>query len=253
MFTTIKQSCDTRWRQFLLPLFVLCGVLFTTSFLLQHLRANETSVAAVYTSPARIAVHEGLFTITIMVESKIPVNTFAGTVHFDPSFLAVEALNYSSSIANLWVSAPSFDNEAGTIEYIGGTTQPGGVVGSGVLFTVTFRAHTSGVTTVGLAEATMLQSDGYGTPVDLAPLTNTVVTISPDPLSQSTPLPSTVPTVETQPEPTKSNPLDLNEDGKVSFSDIGVFLEYYATKDARGDVNNDGVIDENDLKLFLIL
>jgi hypothetical protein len=45
--------------------------------------------------------------------------------------------------------------------------------------------------------------------------------------------------------------VDLNADGVIDFNDLLVFLNLYNTQDPRADFNHDGVIDFNDLLVFL--
>ncbi|MEK7639093.1 MAG: cohesin domain-containing protein [Patescibacteria group bacterium] len=249
----INRENSTRSDYTFFLLLVLIGLTLVVLLTLRFSWADKTSSARVYIDPPRVTVNEGLFTLSVMVESHIPVNTFAGELHFDPSIVTVDVINYGSSIANLWVNAPTYENTTGTIYFVGGTTEAGGFVGSGTLFTVTFRAHRAAVTTVGFTKAEMLQSDGYGTPAELARLTDAIVTISPKPaiLNQPPLHSSQEEDAGVTDEAPVTSDFDLNHDNEISFSDIGVFLEFLRTRNLLADFDKDGTVTERDMDILL--
>lgn len=46
-------------------------------------------------------------------------------------------------------------------------------------------------------------------------------------------------------------PADLDGDGILTTNDIGTFVQYFVSADARADINNDGVVDHGDVQAFV--
>lgn len=189
------------------------------------------------------------FTLKVIVESNIPVNVFQGDIRFDNTVLDVSAIEYNTSIANLWAEEPWYSNGEGTLNFIGGTTKPGGFIGTGELLTIHFTAHTLGNTKIELHETNILQHDGLGTPVVLKQPIDALFTVSEETLAASR---------MNQNKNTTSNfyilneyvSTDLNNDGTTSLVDVSIFMRYLATQNNKGDFSGDRIVDIKDLSIL---
>lgn len=190
------------------------------------------------------------FTIDIVVESKQPVNVFKGELHFDPDILWVESIDYNTSIADLWAKRPWYENGEGTLNFIGGTTRPGGFIGTGELITVTFRTKALGDATVGMRDVRILQHDGLGSETTVADPIDSIFTIEPKLLEAETILMKndTNNTVHVREEVPST---DLNGDGKQSIADVSIFMRDLMTGNTRSDLNQDGSVNNVDLSILL--
>lgn len=187
-------------------------------------------------------------TVEVIVESGVPVNAFAGKLIFDPKQLEVVRIDYNNSIADLWAEKPWYENGAGTINFAGGTTRPGGFTGYDTLLTITFRATTPGGSALSIADAQVLKHDGLGSDATLAAPIDAIFSIE----SASTTLVETGTTKDTVVRITSADtPLDLSSDGKIGLGDVSIFLQLYATGDRRGDFDGNGKTTLKDLSILM--
>ena len=191
-----------------------------------------------------------IFETNIVVSSETPVNVFKGVVHFDPSMLKIEAIDYNTSIADLWAERPWYQNGEGTLNFIGGTTRHGGFIGTGQLITVRFRTLQEGTATINLDEVRILQHDGLGTDVHVNKPIDAIFTVENKALEQQTVFQksTTGPTLHIVPELPQT---DLNRDGKQTIADVSIFMQDLITQDTRSDFNNDGKVNTADLSIIL--
>lgn len=192
------------------------------------------------------------FTVDVVIQSSIPVNVFAGDLVFDHTTLAVQSIDYNTSIADLWAKKPWYSNGDGVINFIGGTTRPGGFIGTDRLIRVTFKALASGPGTLSIAHAQILQHDGLGTEAPLSAPIDALFTVS----ASATPTiennlmhdatPKSSYTVVTKPPSS-----DLNGDGSIDIKDASIMLLHMGSSDMRYDLTQDGAVDLADLRLIL--
>lgn len=188
------------------------------------------------------------FSVTVVVESDVAVNVFAGDLRFDPEVLRIRSIDYNTSIADLWAERPWYSNGEGTMNFAGGTTQPDGFLGEGNLITITFVTQNTGNGNIVIDSARILQHDGLGTDAVLAPSIDSIITINePDTrevLYTSGPRTSYLITKE-------ERSTDLNGDGKQTIADTSIFMTHLATQNERSDFNEDGVVSLADLSILL--
>lgn len=190
------------------------------------------------------------FPISVYVVSDEPTNVFSGMVTFDPNTLVVSAIDYNTSIADLWAVLPWYSNGDGTVTFAGGTTKPGGFTGEGALITITFKSLAPGRANLALQDARILRHDGLGTDVDLvdAPI-DAIFTVSDAELNEKTVLEKTAlgpPVAVLAEEPDT----DLNGDGLHSAGDLSIFMLHLSSQNLRSDFNKDGVVSLRDMSIF---
>lgn len=211
---------------------------------------NTAPEASMHLSPAGGVVNIGKpFSVSVLVESKVPVNAFSGGVAFDASFLRVEGITYNTEIADLWVEKPWYSAGDGEVQFAGGTTKSGGFTGSGDLITITFMPLAAGVSPLAIHNAAIYEHDGFGSAAELTQSIDSLFTI--EALGNQARIiekPSTVTKVAVVDEAVT---FDLNGDGKVSLIDVSIFLLNGLSNDPRFDFNRDGTVDGADRALLL--
>lgn len=210
---------------------------------------KSPSEANVIIFPQEISAAVGAdLTVEVIVESGVPVNAFAGKLTFDPDQLEVVRIDYNNSVADLWAEKPWYENGAGTINFAGGTTRPGGFTGYDTLLTITFRATAAGGSALTISDAQVLKHDGLGSDATLAAPIDAIFSIT----SASTTLIETGTTKDTTVRiASAKTPLDLTGDGKIGLGDVSIFLQLYATGDTRGDFDDNGKTTLADLSILL--
>lgn len=227
---------------------VIAGILGISGFLMAPLVVEKA--ISVRIEPQQGTVIEGdTFTIKIVVDSNTPINVFKGLLRFDDQKLAVESIDYNTSIADLWAEEPWYSNGDGTLNFIGGTTQSGGFTGEGSLVTVTFKAKATGEASIYMEEMQILAHDGLGTNLPITVPIDAVFAISTEQLELETKLATSVPgpiltVVSAAPD------TDLNDDGKQSLADTSIFMSDLVTKNPRSDFNQDGAVNLKDLSIL---
>lgn len=189
-------------------------------------------------------------TLNVMVTANVPVNVFGGEILFDPALLTVASINYNTSIADLWAEEPWYSNGDGSLNFIGGTTKPGGFIGNGFLLSITFETVGEGDAAVAIKEARVLQHDGLGSAVSVATPIDSVYSIRGESTTTETivaknDIGGTV-RVRTQPPTT-----DLNADGRQTFTDLSIFMTHLASQNIRSDFNQDGRVSMADMSIIL--
>ncbi len=197
-------------------------------------------------SATRIVTEHNRFEIEIVVESLVPVNVFAGELHFSKDLLKVTSIDYNTSIADLWAELPWYSNGEGTLNFAGGSTQKGGFLGAGTLIKVTFETLGEGAGIVSIHDPRILLHDGLGTDSNVSDPIEAIFTIEPSGnlLTQS---PIGVSYQVTKEIPTT----DLNRDGKQSIADISIFMLGMGKYDWKHDFNVDGAVNLKDLNIIL--
>lgn len=210
---------------------------------------DETNWQAVMRiEPLEQTLSEGdTFEVKVIVESYVPVNVFAGEVHFNHELLRVKSIDYNTSVANLWAELPWYSNGEGTLNFAGGTTQQGGFVGTGSLISVVFESKQSGQGVISLHRPRILLHDGLGTDADVGAPIDAIITVE----SEKPNLISLKP-LDTVFVITKNPPsTDLNDDGKQTAADVSIFMLNMLGNDARYDFDQDGKVGLKDLNILL--
>ena len=105
------------------------------------------------------------FNVDVIIDAgEDEINAAQTTIIFQSDVLEVTSLNQTGSIFNFWVTEPTFSNDNGTIEFIGGTANA--KTGDGLhVLAITFSARGAGSSTLEPTEAVVTASDGQGSNV----------------------------------------------------------------------------------------
>lgn len=148
------------------------------------------------------------FTVNIRANTDgADINAAEGVLNFNNQELQVIRVSNAGSIFNLWVTEPEFSNGAGTITFGGGTTK-GYKGGSGQIFSVTFKALTSGSHKVRFGSGAMTAADGRGTNI-ISGLNGGTYTVT---AREEQPAPEIVVPANTPGTPDVSSPTHPNPD-----------------------------------------
>ncbi len=190
------------------------------------------------------------FTVTVLVSARTPVNVFKGEIEFDHTKMYVDAIDYNTSIADLWAERPWYQNGDGTLGFIGGTTMRGGFTGNGELITITFRTTSDGAAAIRFHEARILEHDGLGTDVPLILPIDSIFSFEESVINNETVAEpeSSVATIAVVKELPST---DMNGDGAHTLADISIFMLNMLGSEARYDLNVDGKVDAKDLSIMM--
>ena len=228
-------------------------ILAFISFIGVLLTPSEAPLADMRLEPlSGIIRKDESFKIRVAVSADIPVNVFKGEVRFDHTKLRVESIDYNTSIADLWAEKPWYENGAGTINFIGGTTKTGGFLGTGILMTINFVSTDYGPATLSMNGARVLAHDGLGSDVGIEKPIDALFTVEESVLAKATvaspaPRPASISVIEEAPK------TDINNDGKQSIADVSIFL-IGLMKDVpppEYDLNRDGKVNIGDLSTLM--
>lgn len=188
------------------------------------------------------------FTVAIIVSAATPVNAFAGLISFDESILDVDAIDYNTSIADLWAKEPWFSRGNGTITFAGGSTEPGGFTQIGTLLTITFKAKQPGDAKITMRDIKILKHDGLGSTANERVSLDTVFNVVPETIQTTSPQSDITTSIAVV---TTKHGTDLNNDQKTNLRDVSIFMMYLVTGDLRADFNDDKLVNTIDLSLLL--
>ncbi len=140
---------------------VLCFVFIIFLFPLTS-KAATLSAESTITS---VNVGENV-TVNIFVESSDQaINAASGVLVFPKDLLQVVSVSKTGSVFGMWVSEPSYSNEAGSVNFEGIILNPGFKGSSGKIMSVIFQAKKAGNITFNLTSGQVLANNGQGTNV----------------------------------------------------------------------------------------
>lgn len=127
-------------------------------------KPTEASILKLIPGTKNIGVgQEAVLNIIIDTED-VSINATQATLYFPPAVLQVIGVDKAGSVFNFWVEEPTFSNDAGTVNFIGGTSK--GVSGSSLqILKVRFKTVGAGTANLSVSDAAITASDGKGTNV----------------------------------------------------------------------------------------
>jgi hypothetical protein len=200
---------------------------------------------------SKVLTLDETFKVAVVVESSVPVNAFAGELFFDTHSLAIQSIDYNTSIADLWAEKPWYSNGDGTVNFIGGTTRKGGFTGTDTLITVTFKAIGQGNGSLFIRDARILQHDGLGSDAPLSKPIDALFTIAPASTTSSSNLLSKEAEGSRYSVVPKAPSTDLNGDGKQTIADVSILLLHMGSTEQQYDLNGDRKVDLKDMAIIL--
>ena len=186
--------------------------------------------------------------IDITVNTNIPINALGATISFPKNNLEIVGISKEKSFFNLWTEDTSIDEDSGEIHFSGGTTRPGGIMGTGTVLTLMVRAKGSGSAQLDFENIQVFPSDDTGQPLstETHAITYTIETAATPALSSGGTSGQTASNGAILPNP------DLNGDGKINLVDLSILIfKMMAPYDPRYDLNLNGSVGLDDLSILL--
>lgn len=176
VFTAFTGFAENKMRKRYLFLFLfLAGLSF----------ARFASAATAFFSPASGTFAERELPVDILIDTEgVAVNNVNMTVKFPNDLLEVASVSANDSVFSMWVGAPKYSNELGTITFTAGVPNPGFTGETGQILSVLFRVKNQGTATLTFSNVSVRANDGYGTNV-YRDGTKAVYTLNPAPFYES--------------------------------------------------------------------
>jgi hypothetical protein len=167
--------------------------------------------------------------ITLRAESNMLVNALGGTISFPANLIAVSGVTKDTSSISLWSEEPTYSNTEGTIKFSGGIVDNKGALKNAPVLTFTVQALKAGKVTLRMQNGMLLTNNGKGTNLLSREARLLTLWIR---------------------EPNAPSP-DINNDGILSIADVNaLYLKTFRGYDARYDLNQDGKVSWSDVKLL---
>ncbi len=105
------------------------------------------------------------FTVDVKVDSEgTGINAAQGTIQIAKDVLQIVSVDKTGSVFNFWLSDPTFSNDSGQVNFIGGSTS--GFSGKSLeIMSITFKVKGTGKTDIAFTDGAVTASDGSGTNV----------------------------------------------------------------------------------------
>ena len=105
------------------------------------------------------------FTVDVKTDSEgVGINAAQGTVQIAKDVLEIVSVDKAGSVFNFWLTEPTFSNDSGQVNFIGGSTS--GFSGRSLqIIKITYRVKGSGKTDIVFTDGAVTASDGSGTNV----------------------------------------------------------------------------------------
>ena len=167
-------------------------------------------------------------TIQIIADADEPINVIGATITAPPELISISSISRENSIIDLWTQEPSItDNNA--VTFSGGIVTSSGFTGNGTVLSFTVVPTAEGVAEIDFSDSQMLAHDGTGMPVSCS---NSAIVLTIRPQEHPSPDVNGDKTVNLFDFGIVSarlfmayeRPYDLNLDGKITISDIGVLI-----------------------------
>jgi hypothetical protein len=167
-------------------------------------------------------------TLHVIADADTPINVIGGTIFVPTDLLSIESLSRENSIIDLWAEEPAIVNDS-EVHFSGGVINKTGFLGNGRVLTLVVRPIKEGEASIRFDDTQMLAHDGTGMEVTC---NNSPITLSIRP--------------ETYPSP------DVNGDKQVNIFDFGIvsarlFMNYQRLY----DLNLDGRITLSDIGILV--
>lgn len=132
------------------------------------------------------------FTVDVKTDSEgVGINAAQGTVQIAKDVLEIVSVDKAGSVFNFWLTEPTFSNDSGQVNFIGGSTS--GFSGRSLqIVKITYRVKGSGKTDIIFTDGAVTASDGSGTNVLTAMKGLSITSVPSSELETITPRPTQI-------------------------------------------------------------
>lgn len=235
LFNHPQKHLRTSPVRYMFPLFLGLAALLGASAL------SSVSYSYIRIEPSQSTLVTGdRFSITVYANAHVPVNAVIVTLAFPADVVEIEGVDTGDSVITLWTEQPYIKNNR---VYLQGGTYKRGFIGEHKIATIKAIAKKTGPAEFSVSELSLLAGDGKGTPVLTGKPDGSKVALTVnDPLQK----PSTIAA-----DASVLIVTDINNDGKVTLSDINSFVVAWQTQTSVYDFNSDGKMTFQDFGIIL--
>lgn len=181
-----------------------------------------------------------IISVDVFAFAQVPVNAVDVTLTFDPAAVQVTSVDRGQSVLTIWTEDPKIEKDRVILR--GGTFRKG-FIGEHKIATIELRAKQTGQSQFSIGNVMLLAGDGAGTPVSVADLNQSKVSLY-------------VYDESTKPGSIGVNVAlniitDLDNDGMVSLKDVSAFMSAWTSKNTLYDFNGDGKMSFRDFSIIL--
>ncbi len=179
-------------------------------------------------------------TIQVIADANEPINVLGATIVAPQELVSIDAISRENSIIDLWTQEPTITSD-NKITFSGGMVTENGFLGNGVVLTFIVIPTAEGIAKIDIENSEMLAHDGTGMPVSSSN-NALVLTIrppehpSPDVNGDKTVNLFDFGIVSARLFMAYERAYDLNLDGKITLSDIGVLIKNMGTDSNLGSL-----------------
>lgn len=191
-------------------------------------------------SSAEIVEAGDIFTIHIYANAHTAVNAVDVTLRFDGDAVEVKQVDRGQSVLTIWTEDPVVEKNQVILR--GGTFRRG-FIGEHKLASVDLLAKETGQSSFSVSDVVLLAGDGEGSLVTVKETTESAVNLyiydentSPESLGVDVKIKIVT---------------DIDGDGKVTLSDVSMFLAAWASRDTIFDFNGDNRMTFKDFSIIL--
>lgn len=199
----------------------------------------DSSYVSLFSNVSTVEVDQRI-SLDILAYAHTPVNAVDVTLHFDADVFEVAEVNRGNSVISLWTTDPIISED--TIIFRGGTFRNGFLAEHNIA-TVEFIAIGTGRAKFTTSDVTFIAGDGEGTVVKTTDGLTSEASVfafddSVDPEVLAEEIGSALTT-------------DLNDDDKISLSDVSIFMSAWAGRTRVYDFNGDNKMTFTDFSILL--
>lgn len=242
-------------RHYVAVLVLLTGALLTFRFHGPIGAVLATATSSITRTPAVVFItpyeEKSLFPgelsdIDININTKAPVNAIGATIEYPSDLVEIVGISKKKSFLDLWTEETAIREDIGEVHFSGGTTRPGGMIGTGTVLTLSIKTKKPGDAKIAFKEAQILAHDGKGTPLEHSSHSYTY-TIKPKPTELAVVTPSEALDIA-QP---KAPSADFDDNGKINLIDVSIItVHLVGPYNTRFDLDMNGSVGLSDLSIL---
>lgn len=222
--------------RYMFPLFLGLAALLSATVL------NSVSYSYIKIVPSATSLtKDDTFSLNVYAFAHVPVNAVDIALTFTNDAIEISSVDTGESVITLWTEKPYVEKDKVIMR--GGTYQRG-FKGEHLIAVINAKAKKTGPVDFAVADVDLLAGDGKGTAVLTGSLAeskaNLYIYDFGDVHDGKIKASASVMVIS-----------DINGDGKVSVSDISVFLAAWHSKDRVYDFNSDGKMTFKDFAIIL--
>ena len=222
------------------PLIFAVAAVFTAAVVVSE---NKSFI---HIESSKQTVHAGeQFQIGVYVTAHVPVNAVDISLDFPKNQIQIIGIDTGESVITLWTEEPYIKNNEVVMR--GGTFRKG-FLGDHLIATINARAIETGAAKFSVSTVMLLAGDGSGSKVTVSKTGDETATLF---ITKEDGTENNVNVVGVQGSASVVIVTDIDQDGKVTLSDISRFMAAWSSKSSVYDFNGDGTMTFRDFGIIL--